>query len=325
MEVQNEVDAVVGPSELIMYEVERIILDIDFANQQFTSVTRRACIETLSQGSPNSFLDACLFAGSSICPTVPQLDNELAPHPKPPRIQAAADLLRLSSLTADQFCTRNQEDAMMQSTNYHDLYRRAYMAIKHHITISWDGQIQVSQKDTAPNDVHTFMGQRLPEELYLYLHSGVVNKRVLTWRTTGEIVEAPPLDGGASVTYEMLVRDRLVPQRLQALLLLSHCLHRFYQHKNITLRCWFNFDQIRDLNINDAPNPQRSISDWNTHIDDISKKATELKVSHIVMAGDLPLMMFSGMHRPSPLPSKAYEIQISCRRQRSPRLGLSKT
>jgi len=281
MEIQEDVDAIVGPSELIMYEVDKVILDIDFEAQHFTTVSRRACMDTLALGSSNLFLDACLLAGSSLCPTAPQLDNDLPPHPKPPKIQAAAELLKISSLTADQFLLRNQEDPMMQSSNYHDLYRRAYMAIKHHITVSWDGQVHVSQKDDAPNDVHDFIGQRLPEELYLYLHRGVVNKRVLTWRTTGEVIEVPPLDGGASITYEMLVRDQLVPQKLQALSLLSHCLHRFYQHNNIELRCWFSPDQGRTLNMNDAEDPKQLVADWNTHINDISQKATELKVGRV--------------------------------------------
>lgn len=154
----------------------------------------------------------------------------------------------------------------MQSLNYVDKYRRAYLSVRHHVVITSDGKVETLNKDSVPSDVHAFIGQRLPDELYYYQTRGIVGPRVLNWRTTGEVLESPPLDGGASSTYEKLVRDQLVPLRLTSLALLSYSLHRFYTHKDINLRCWFS-EQTKTIGINDAVDPKLSISDWNFHID----------------------------------------------------------
>ena len=276
MEISNFADAVFGSSEVLMFEVEKVILDLDFTTKEFTGVFRRTCIENLTPGSSTLFLDACLLAGSSFLPTLPQLDAEIGSPSKTPKIKAAAELLKRSSLTGDQICIQNQDDLAAQALKYSDSFRKAFMSVKHHVVMS-NNKIEPLRKDSIPNDVHSFVGQRLPDELFTYQSRGIVGTRVLAWRTASEIIETPPLDGGESITYKMLVRDQLVPQRLQALSLLSYSLHRFYQHNSVTLRCWFEMGQSKTLSITDAADLKTTISDWNVRLEAISTKAKTLE------------------------------------------------
>lgn len=276
MEISNFADAVFGSSEILMFEVEKVILDFDFTTKEFTAVFRRTCIENLTPGSSTLFLDACLLAGSSFLPTLPQLDADIASPIKTPKIKAAAELLKRSSLTGDQICIQSQDDPAMQALKYPDSFRKAFMSVKHHVVMS-DNKLEPLKKDAAPNDVHSFVGQRLPDELLAYQSRGIVGTRVLSWRTSGEIIEAPPLDGGDSITYTRLVRDQLVPQRVQALSLLSYSLHRFYQHHSVMLQCWFEMDVPKTLSISEVQDPKTAIADWNVRLEAISEKAKALE------------------------------------------------
>jgi len=167
----------------------------------------------------------------------------------------------------------------MQALNYHDLYRRAFMSVKHHVIMTADGTVEPLQP-LAVDDAHAFIGHRLPDEIYFYQSRGIIGSRVLSWRASGEVIEPPPLDGGESITYQMLVRDQLVPQRLQTLSLLSYSLARFYQHNNVALRCWFDLNQSKILSVSDSTDPKTPIADWNVRLDAITARASALKVRY---------------------------------------------
>ncbi|GAB7354163.1 hypothetical protein MBLNU459_g4718t2 [Dothideomycetes sp. NU459] len=281
-------DAVAGSSELFMFDIEQVITKLDFEQKQFTWVTRRECIEGLGLTSPSMFADACLLAGSSILPTLPQLENDTTPPPRAAKIKAAAELLKRLGPTGNAICLHYQDDPLMQSLNYPERYRKAFLSIKHHVVLRLDGTVETLNSDSAPGDVHALMGQRLPDELFGYLSTGAIGPQVLNWRASGEIVERPPLDGGEADSYQKLVRNGLVPLHAAALSLLSNSLHRFYQHNDITLRCWFDNGDARKLNINDVADPKIAISGWNVRSAQIGEQATKLErnVSSLAFAVD---------------------------------------
>jgi len=271
--------AVFGSPELLMFEVDKVITDIDFSKKEFSWVTRRSCIEALGVGSTSLFIDACLLAGSSFLPTLPQLESSTPlVAAASPKIKAAAELIKTSGMNGNSICLEAQNDPAMQLLDYLDAYRRAVMSVKHNVVFRVDGLVEPLDTKNVPSDLHAILGHRLPDELLEYLLRGVVGSRVLSWRTSGEVIESPPLDGGESITYKVLVRDQLVPFRLTALSLLSYSLHRFYQHNNVSLRTWFNPDQTKTLSISDATDPKTAIADWNVRLNVISDKAKALKV-----------------------------------------------
>lgn len=263
-----------------MFEVDKLITKIDFERSEITVVTRKECVEALGCTSIGMFIDACLLAGSSFLPTLPPLENEMSPIPKPPRIRAAADLLKQRNSNGNAICLQfQQDDAAMQALNYVEMYRKASSSIKQHVVMRPNGDIETLDAGNASFDVHEFMGQRLPEELFAYLSRGIIGTQVPQWRSSGEMVEHPPLDGGDSPAYQKLVRDSILPLRSSALALLSYSLHRFYQHNDITLRCWFDNGEHKKLGILDASDPKTDIAAWNVRLDQISEKASKLEVS----------------------------------------------
>lgn len=277
MEGTDFADAVLGSSEILMFNVEKVILKIDWEAGSFSWVVRRSCMDKLGVTSTSQFVDACLLAGSSILPTLPHLEQDGPVTPRPPRIQAAADLLKRMNQDGNSICLQFQDDPAVQSPSYLERYQKAYLSIKHHVVLTPDGKVECLNKDSVPSDVHAFIGQRLPDEVYAYLSRGVIGPRVLTWRTAGEIVESPPLDGGMSAAYHQLVRDGLVPLRSSALALLSYSLHRFYQHTDVTLRLWFNRDEPKALNISSTDDPKGAISNWNVRSKAIQEKASSVR------------------------------------------------
>lgn len=271
-------DAVAGSSEILMFDVEKVITKLDFERQEFSWVTRRTCIEALGVGSTSMFVDACLLSGSCFLPTLPQLDADLLQPAKPAKIRAAADLMKRLGVNGHGLCLHYQDEPAMQALDYLDRYRKSFLAVKHHIVLSSDGRLEPLNKNDAPGDMHAFMGQRLPDELYFYLSRGVVSPRVLYWRMSGEIMESPPLDGGSSPAYHELVRDKLAPHRSSALSLLSYSLHRFYQHRDVVLKCWFDLEEGKTLAIGGVADTSSAIAGWNVHLATIEQKAADLKV-----------------------------------------------
>jgi hypothetical protein len=209
---------------------------------------------------PDTFVDACLLAGSALLPTFPQLDAR-----KPNKIRAAAEMIRTMGGSGNAVIQHYSEDPQVRAMDYLTRFRKVRMAIKHHVVIAADGTVEPLEIEQAPNDVHVFMGQRLPEELYFYLTRGIIGPRVLNWRTTGEILEWPPLDNGDSEQYQSLVRDQLITIKTTTIALLSFSLHRFYQHNNINMRCWFDKDNVRVINMREVENPRPLVDDWNVH------------------------------------------------------------
>lgn len=278
MEGTDFANAVAGSTELLLFPVERVILDFDMTQKQFTWITRQCCIDELGLGSSDQLVDACLFAGSSFLPTLPPLRDEAMHGSKAPKIRAAADLLSRMGMNGNDLVTHFRDAPAMQAMDYGDQYRRALMSLRHHVTIKANGKVEPFNKDAVPNDVHAFIGQHLPDELLFYLSRGIVGTRLPIWRTAGEILESPPLDGGVAGAYRNLVQTKLNNDRLQALSLLSYCLHRFYQHNNLTLRCWFDMEHPKVLNVIETTDPKTLIHQWNVRIDAISQRAKALNV-----------------------------------------------
>ena len=167
----------------------------------------------------------------------------------------------------------------MKELDYLDRYRRAFMSLKHHIVMTGDGNVETLDKEHAPSDVHDFIGQRLPEELNMYLSRGMLRPRVLNWMTSGMILITAPYGGGDSLEYQDLVKNRLEPMRRQALCLLSDSLHRYYQRKEITTKVWFDADYDAKVNIKDLlPSPKGLLSTWHVRGDTIVEQRRLMEV-----------------------------------------------
>lgn len=232
---------------------------------QVVWVRRRACLQSLNNISSDSFVDACILSGSDLIEPIPQLENS---RKQQPRIKSAAELIMtIGKGTGYGVCTHYQDDQLFRSINYLDKYRKARLAIKHHAILSVNGKVELFNAEQAPNEVHEFIGQRLPDELYYYLSKGVISTRILNWRTSGEVLESPPLDGGESEEYRNLVRDQLTEMRTTTIGLLSWSLNWWYQHRDLNLRCWFNKESFKTIEMKGIEDSRPRINKWNVHED----------------------------------------------------------
>lgn len=198
-----------------------------------------------------------------------------------------------------QVCAQYSSDPAVKEIDYLDRYKKAVTSIRHHVIVTKDGDIETLDKENAPSDVHDCIGQRLPEELNMYLSRGMLRSRVLNWLTSGTILITAPYDGGDSVEYQHLVKNQLEPPRRQALSLLADSVNRYYQRKEITTRLWFDPTYEAKVNIKDLlPSPKDSLSKWNVKGDVILEHRRRLEVRHrATVRVNVLLILYSGYIR----------------------------
>lgn len=258
-EPNNLVDAAFGPTDLFLFDLDKVISKLDTDLFQFNWITRQVCQDELSRMSSEQFFDFCLLLGSPYLRTFPPFENSTYPG-KGLNIREAINLFNSTGRNALALCAQFEEDQRVQSLNYADRFKRAVITVKHHIIMDTDGSVGPFRPETVSSDLHELIGQRLPEELYFYISKGIVGPNVPNWLTAGEISLTLPLGTEDSEVYRQLVTEKLTPIRTQALCLLSNSLHRFYQTKAIQIRPWYGDKSDRSINLKNHPSVKESIN-----------------------------------------------------------------
>lgn len=234
--------AIAGASDILLFECDKVITSWDFEERQFRFTRRQQCIADLEKFAGNvrlsndEFVDACMLAGTPFLPTLPNLTNRtdlLKPH------NAIKMIINNGIRSGHAVVLNNQDDPRCQELGYKGRYQKARLAVKNHPIYTVDGKIEPQHSHELPNDAVAYLGQRLPDELFHYMSRGLINPRILQWRTTCEVFEVPPPDGGDSLEYKNLVSSKLIPLRTTAINLLSSTLHNWYRHKDLEQKCWF--------------------------------------------------------------------------------------
>ncbi|KAL1966789.1 hypothetical protein VTN77DRAFT_3754 [Rasamsonia byssochlamydoides] len=258
---QQLIDAVFGSTDILLFDVEKLITRVDFESSQFFWITKQACQDDLGRLSSEQFLDFGLLLGSRFLRTFPPFENPAYPG-KTLNIRDALAMFNGAGRNALTLCAQFEEDRRVQELQYLDRYKRAYMTVKHHVFIDVDGKVGPMDPERAPSDMHELIGQRLPEELYYYLSKGVLGPNIPNYLTSGEVVVPLPLGVEDSEIYRHLASDLLMPIRTQAICLLSNSLHRFYQTKVINVRTWFDESTDRSINLKTLPSVKETIQSW---------------------------------------------------------------
>lgn len=192
-----------GSTDLFLYDVNEVITQWDFTNQSLVWVRRQSCMTSLGVTSSDAFLDACLLSGSEVSSVLPQLETRQ--YRQQPKIQSAAEaVMSIGKGNGNIVCLQYANEAANKGMQYTELFQKARMSVRHHVVLTKEGKAEPLNKDHAPGKIHEFIGQRLPDELYFYFSKGIIGPRVLNWRTTADLPELPPLDGGESKEYRDL-------------------------------------------------------------------------------------------------------------------------
>ncbi|KAF9884592.1 hypothetical protein FE257_001414 [Aspergillus nanangensis] len=273
------VDAVCGPSEVLMFEIDKFITRIDIDPAQFTWVTKEKCMEDLGRLTNDQFLDFCLLLGSSFLPTFPILENPQNFAGKSNAVRDAQQMFHVAGRSALALCTQYEENPRMQELQYTDSYKRALMTVKHHVNMDQEGRVGPMDSENTPNDMHELIGQRLPEELYFYLSTGILGPDVPNYLTTGEVLISLPLGVEDTDIYRQVAGTTLTPIRTQAICLLSNSLHRFYQTKVINVRTWYDEKSDASINLKTLPSVKETIQSWRIRTEQLPESLKKLQGS----------------------------------------------
>ncbi|KAL8830353.1 MAG: hypothetical protein Q9170_005766 [Blastenia crenularia] len=287
------IDAIYGPSELFLYGVDKLITKFKLAyrphedprkgvirrssqfmpdHSEFEWIDRRICLEELGRISSDLFVDYLLLAGSKTLGPFPAFKN----FEKGYMLRDVANLIDSYGRSVTSLCNQYPEDKQTPRSvylTYLDQYKRALTGIRHHVVITMEGDVEALDKGNAPNDVHDCVGQRLPEELNMYLSRGMIQPRVLNWLSSGTILMHAPYDGGDSEVYQKLIRVQLEPLRKQALGLLADLVHRYWQRKDMATKYWFDPNYEAKFNTKELlPSSGDLLVSWNVKGDALSDR-----------------------------------------------------
>lgn len=245
------IDAVMASSDAFLFDIDKVILGINAKESTFTWLKKGDCESAVGNPLPHMFKDAQLMLGSTFLPPFPLL----------PRNATIRDSLNmLSRAPVLQLCNQYREDPNVASLDYADRYKKAIMTIRHHVVMTADGSIQPLDLEHAPGDVHAFVGQRLPDELFFYISRGLLAPQVPNWLTTGEVKILLP--GGAidCEPFRTFVVDQLNTLRLQPIKILAESLHFYYQGRSVAISTWTGREIIQK--VKDIPPLREKASGW---------------------------------------------------------------
>jgi hypothetical protein len=258
------IDSIYSSPELLLYDVPDVVTQLNLTAAEFTFIRRQVCYSDLGT-TPDIFVDALLLSGASRLPTFPLLESNRAPA----KIKAAYDMIMNSpAKSGHSLCLQYEDHPDMKKSNYLDRFRRIRLAVKHHVVLRTHGKAEPLVIEEAPGDVHEFISNRLNDELYMYLTRGIISPRMLNWITRLEIIEQRPFDNGDSEDYRSLIKDKLLPSRSAALAVLCTTMHRFYQHRRVILRTWYEDPTDQEIAIDQVDiKPAPLLARWNCHED----------------------------------------------------------
>jgi hypothetical protein len=254
-------------SECFLFDVDKVILDVNLKGSTFTWLRKSECQNYLDKAPKDLFRDVQLLLGSSFLPMFPLLGRN--PSGKV-TVRDVLVMLNTAGRNVLQLCQQYQEDPQVKLLQYADRYKKAVMTIRHHVVLEKDGKVTPMDYIHAPGDVHEFIGQRLPEELFFYISKGMMGSQIPNWLATSEVTLSLPAGAQDSESYRRLVVDQLNPIRATTLKLITESMHRYYQSRTIKLRPWFEKDTSSlAVTIRDVPAVASQIDTWRVKSSDL--------------------------------------------------------
>lgn len=254
------IDAVMGNTECFLFGIDRVVTDININKSALTLISKATC-EDLLKVNDDMLRDAQLLLGTSFTPTFPIL--EAMTGTKSTGIVDAITLLNGAGKSVIQLCNFHRDHPQVQALSYADRYKKAIMTIRHHVIMEKNGVVAPQNFDEAPGDVHEFVGQRLPEELFFYISKGLLGPQIPNWLTSGEIVLS--LAGGSldSEPYRRLMIQQLNAYRTEALKILAESLNYYYQYRVIKVELWIPQDTSSlTIELRNTPAMKAKLAEW---------------------------------------------------------------
>ncbi|KAF9547070.1 hypothetical protein EC957_008919 [Mortierella hygrophila] len=298
------IHATYAGSELLMFDIDRVITSIDFTKQTFSFIPKKAVLQDLLL-SDDQFLDLCILAGFEYCITFPPLATEGSFA-----FKSIHDLLQ-QHRTGFNAVKAYAESPQVIKSNYVDQFCRTRCAMRHQPILTDEGHVEPMNVAHAPNDIHEFIGYRLPDEVYYYLSRGVITEPTLNTLLSGSVAEFSPLCNGETKEYRNFLTSDVMKMRAQTITLLKAHLHTVYDRK-ISINYWFENSSAPEHILKPDPSfKPENISQWKTGKKSILKDLKQTGMARpdyafcldtISNAGEaLETILTKGAEKPAPL------------------------
>src|SRR5699024_2669773 len=106
------IDAVFGPSETFLFDVEKLITRIDTEPAQFFWISKQSCQDELGRLSNEQFLEFCLLLGSPFLRSFPPFETPAFPGRV--NVRDALPMFNTSGRSALTLCAQFEEDRRVQ-------------------------------------------------------------------------------------------------------------------------------------------------------------------------------------------------------------------
>ncbi|KAJ1951246.1 hypothetical protein FBU59_000273 [Linderina macrospora] len=227
------IHAVYSSTDIIMYDVDRVVTAVNVSKGTFTWMVRDNLLAHFNLPFEH-LLDACVLAGVDGCSTLPPLINEMGFT-----FRSAVDTVRYyrGGFTTVQMYADHPQ---VKPLNYADMYCRTHAAIRYHIVLQLDGTVAPLNAEYAPNDLHDIIGYRFPNTVYQLLARGTIHPQTLNVLVYGSWLEFLPLDNGESSEIHRLVTQWVRKSATASLDVLCASLGPFFRQRKIAMSAWFD-------------------------------------------------------------------------------------
>jgi len=243
---QGVVETVFGPPGLLLYGVQRVVINIDFSRIAFDWVDLDSVLHKW-QIDRNQFVDACMLAGTEYCLTYPYLNLGHFQPAAPGRFNfdAAVYIIKQAPLI-NWMQTFPTED---MKNDHVDGYCTCKVLVQnspvlhmndHSIRPLGAGQQGAPQ---VPFDFSLIMGEKLPSGMYYLMLNGIISHKLPQALAKGEWTDKshPLVD---TSEFRILLQD-VQDYRAKALGLIARHLHPKFQTKEITWKAFWDAHQQR--------------------------------------------------------------------------------
>lgn len=267
------IDTIYGSTDLLLTEVDRFVLGMEFQSKEFRFVDKQRALSELGL-SNRLLIDISIIVG---CSAQPETFSHLPPSPKATALSPynqfgyfrwVLDVVYQTQAYYGQLPDLFGYVSSLNDPAMNDLYLRGLATIQYMPVLAASGSAElyflavknlhnqrVNEHSTddgsaseqnvishpdIPSSIHSVVSQRLPPELFFYQSIGLLPLTVIESLTLGEIYIGPPLESGHSESYRTLVTSAFFRRGIERqIVMLSKIMNRYYQVKQIKLRYWF--------------------------------------------------------------------------------------
>ncbi|KAI1319362.1 hypothetical protein EDD11_004228 [Mortierella claussenii] len=270
------IHAIYAGSDLLMFDVDRVLTQIDFAKQTFQVISKKGVLQDMML-SDDQFLDLCILAGVDHCPTFPPFSVEGA--------FAYKSVHELQQHRTGFNAVKAYADSpQVVKSNYVDLFCRMRCAMRHHPILTDEGVVEPMNLAQAPNDIHEFIGYRLPVEVYYYLSRGVITDATLNTLLCGFGAEFSPLCNGETKEYRAFLAGDIIKMKAQTMALIKSQLHSFFHDRKVAILHWYENNSLAGsehvLKAEAAPVSVDAISNWKSGKQSIEKELKKAGITN---------------------------------------------